>query len=205
MKNFDELLDGVLREDVAAEPRTGLEGRVMARVRPDVSPDEGLSRGSLSQAWNRWRRWLPVPAAACLVVAVSVWYVSDGRVPHPAAALRGSSPVLAIPAVEAPKPMAADAQSNAPQVRERPLFAEAAARQPRRVRTASAESEPKLETFPGVSQQGNAAGWLGRGENGKLTAIASEVTPAVAKAYRQLQAVQSEPIDIAAIEIKPLQ
>ena len=202
MKNFDELLDGVLREDAAAEPRAGLEGRVMVRVRAD----RALPRGCFSQDWNRWRRWLPVPAAACLVAAVSVWYVSDGRVPHPdAAALRGSSPVLAIPAVEAPKPMAADAQSNAPQVRERPLFAEAVARQPKRVRTASAESEPKLETFPAVSQQGNPAGWLGRDENGKFAAIANEVTPAAAKAYRQLQEAQSEPIGIAAIEITPLQ
>ena len=79
MRDFDELLDGVLREDASAEPRTGLEGRVMARVRGE----EGLSRGSFSRYWNRRRRWLFIPAAACLGIAALVWYGVDGGVPQP--------------------------------------------------------------------------------------------------------------------------
>lgn len=67
------------------------------------------------------------------------------------------------------------------------------------------ENEPKLETFPAVSQKGDLTGWLRSSGDGKLSIIAREITPAVAVAYQQLHAVQSEPIDIAAIEIKPLQ
>lgn len=202
MKNFNELLDGVLREDVAAEPRPGLEARVMARVQAD----EGLLHASFSQTWDRWRKWLFVPAAACLGVAALVWYGTGGGTSRPArVASRASAPALAVPAVVAPKSAAAIARNSAPQAGEGYLSdEEAAPRQPKRVRTVS-EDEPKLETFPAVSQKGNPAGWLGGGDNGKLDAIASEVTPAVAKAYRQLQEAQSEPIDIAAIEITPLQ
>ncbi|HZY73458.1 MAG TPA: hypothetical protein VFE22_10165 [Edaphobacter sp.] len=202
MKDFDELLDEVLQEDATTQPRTGLEGRVMARVQAD----EGLLHASLSQAWDRWRKWLPVPAAACLGVAALVWYGTGGGTSRPARVdSRASAPALAVPAVETSKSTAAIARNSAPQVGARYLLAEGVARrQPKRVRTVS-EDEPKLETFPAVSQKGNASGWLGGDDNGKLAAIASEVTPAVAKAYRQLQEAQREPIDIAAIEITPLQ
>ena len=91
MKNFDELLDGVLREDTAAQPRAGLEGRVMARVRAE----ERLSRGSVSRYLNSWRSWRVVPTAACLGIVAVVWYVAGGGVPQPAGiVLRQTAPAL---------------------------------------------------------------------------------------------------------------
>lgn len=88
MKDFDELLDGVLREDASAQPREGLEGRVMARVQAG----ERLPHGSILWFRNRWRRWLFVPAAACLGIVAMIWYGVDGGVPQPQRiALRVSS------------------------------------------------------------------------------------------------------------------
>jgi hypothetical protein len=64
MKDFDELLDGVLREDAAPEPRAGLEGRVMARVRAD---------GQKRPVW-KFVTWGAVAAALPVcIVALLVW------------------------------------------------------------------------------------------------------------------------------------
>lgn len=64
MNDFDELLDGVLREDVSAQPRAGLEGRVMARVRAD-----GQRRPV-----ERFVIWGAIAAALPVcVVALLVW------------------------------------------------------------------------------------------------------------------------------------
>jgi hypothetical protein len=67
------------------------------------------------------------------------------------------------------------------------------------------EDEPKLETFPAVSQKANIVGSLGDSSDGKLAAIARGVSPETLAAYQQLRSAQSGPIDIAAIEIMPLQ
>ena len=65
MKEFDELLDEVLREDGQAMPRPGLETRVMARLRADERPAAGWLKA-------RWLRAGAMAAAACVVAAV-VW------------------------------------------------------------------------------------------------------------------------------------
>ncbi len=209
MKDFDELLDRVLREDGLAEPRAGLEGRVMARIRTD----EGLPRGSFSQYWSRWRTWLFVPAAACLGIAALIWYGVDGSTSQPdRTASRNSASVLSPSSIEEPRmesshPLATgDAAlsvgGSGRALRDAHLSDDKTVAKMGRP---TLEDSPKLKTFPAVSQKGDVAGWLGGSDGGKLVAIAREVTPAAAAAYQQLRAVQSEPIDIAAIEIKPLQ
>ena len=65
MKDFDELLDEVLREEGQAMPRPGLERRVMARLRSDERPFAGWLR-------SRWLTAGAMAAAACVVAAV-VW------------------------------------------------------------------------------------------------------------------------------------
>jgi hypothetical protein len=187
--DFDALMDEVLREDAQVEPRPGMERRVMSRV-------EG--EGRLSRPQNRWWGWLLVPAAACVGIAAAVWYVSDGGVSqHDRIALRVSPPALTVPVLETPKIVSAR-----PDVRVSP--AGQVDRGGKRVRAAS-EKEPKLETFPAVSQKGDISGWLGSSDGGKLAAIAREASPETVAAYQQLRSAQNEPIDIAAIEIKPLQ
>ena len=65
-------------------------------------------------------------------------------------------------------------------------------------------SLPKLETFPAVTQKGEAADWLG-GDDAKLATVAREMSPQALKALQELQESQSQQLTIAAIEIKPLQ
>ena len=68
MKDFDELLDEVLREDAAAESRAGLELRVMARVRGERRGGFGFGLGS--RGWG----WL-VPAVVCAGIVAAMWLV----------------------------------------------------------------------------------------------------------------------------------
>jgi len=220
MKDFDELLDSVLREDAPAEPRAGLEARVMARVRTEAG------HGSAWGLPNWWRAWMLGPVAACLGVVGVVWYVSGGFLSQPdRVASHMPAPVLSVetPGMESSHPVArGDAGLSVGRsgraLRDAHLSDKKAvakmghpvldsARYLRRktsVKSAS-EDEPKLETFPAVSQKGDIAGWLGSGDDGKLSALARDVTPVVAAAYQQLHEAQSEPINIAVIEIKPLQ
>lgn len=219
MKDFDELLDEVLREDFAPEPSAGFEARVMARVRADAGHGSALSK--------RWRTWILGPAAACLGIVAVVWYVAGGGMPQPdRTASRASAPGISVEKseIESSHSVAGanaglDMGGSGRAKRDAHLSddktiakmghpvlenARYVDRKVKRVEAAS-EDEPKLETFPAVSQKGDLAGWLGGGDDGKLATIAREVTPAAAAAYQQLNAAQSEPIDIAAIEIKPLQ
>jgi len=204
MKDFDELLDEVLREDAAAEPRAGLEARVMARARSEAG------HGSTFGLPNRWRAWMLGPVAACLAIVAAVWYVSGGGLSQPdRVASHMPAPVLSVetPGIERSHPVAeGDAGlsvgGSGRALRDAHLSDEKTVA---KMGHPDSEDGPKLDTFPAVSQKGDLAGWLRSGDDGKLATIARQVTPEVAKAYQQLQAVQSEPIDIAAIEIKPLQ
>ncbi|MEO8737747.1 MAG: hypothetical protein ABI380_14555, partial [Edaphobacter sp.] len=220
MNDFDELLDGVLREDAAVQPHAGVEGRVMARVRTEAGhgPKLGLA--------NRWRAWTLIPAAAGLGIVAAIWYVSGGVLSQPdRVASPISPPVLSVEksGIESSYPVArGDAglgvSGSGRALRDAHFRRDEAApkmghpilenarylrRKARKVKSAS-EDEPKLETFPAVSQKGDPTGWIGS-DDGKLAALPREVTPALAAAYQQFNAVQNEPIDIAAIEIKPLQ
>ncbi len=230
MRDFDELLDGVLRQDGLAEPRGGLEERVMARVRA-----EDGHRSVLGLQNRRWS-WLLVPAAACLGIVMAIWYVPGGRVARTdRVASRGSAPLISVrsgqeivdgsqalggsgrafyPSQQAGRgPRARDAHHTTPPASWQGLRLirdKAAAKMGHPVyrgikRVQAAPEEPKLESFPAVSQKGDIAGWLGGDDGGKLAAIARQASPETVAAYQQLRAVQNEPIDIAAIEIKPLQ
>lgn len=209
MKDFDELLDGVLREDASAQPRAGLEARVMARVQLDGG------HGAVLGLRHRWRRWLLVPGTACLGIVVAVWYVSSGNLPQPdRVASRVSAPVLSVhlPAIVGSLDVAERRQSLAESdsalsregrtSRHMRLVRDKAAP---KVRHALSEDSPKLESFPAVSQKGDIANWMGGDDGGKLAAVAREASPEILAAYQQLRSTQGEPIDIAAIEIKPLQ
>src|ERR1700722_3546284 len=59
MKEFDELLDEVLQEDLGVEPRLGMERRVLAGVHAESSRERG------PRMW-----WVPVGACVGMVLAV---------------------------------------------------------------------------------------------------------------------------------------
>lgn len=195
MKDFDELLDEVLREDAQAAPLTGLESRVMARMRT-----EGRSR-------NWLRGWMLVPAAACLGVVAMVWFVAGRGAPQNEVVVSRASTQLT-PKAEMSSRESGRALRDAHLSRDRAaakMGHPALVANRRAVAVPVRESMPKLETFPAVTQKGEATSWLGGSGDSKLVAIAKDVSPQALKAYQELQASQNGPINIAAIEIKPLQ
>ncbi len=185
MKDFDELLDSVLQEDTAAQPRPGLEVRVLARVRTD------------GQRRPRWKfvAWGAIAAALPVcVVALLVWPRSVPPVQH----------VKEVPVMSGstlPERVAAESVQNQPRKR----VAEAGISvRPHRVRvTYQPESLPKLDVFPTPS--------VATGPERKLAEISRHYPGAIAPdapeaaAERKLPApLKIEPIEIAAIEITPL-
>ncbi|NYF78358.1 hypothetical protein [Granulicella arctica] len=60
--DFEELLDGVLREDVWVEPLVGMNERVMARI----SAETGRSS-------RRWVAWAAIAASAFVAAGMLVW------------------------------------------------------------------------------------------------------------------------------------
>ena len=147
-----------------------------------------------------------MPVAICAGIVAFVWYASDGGVLQPdKIAPRISPPALTLPSLEARKPVSAspDVSTLRVTVNRRLSLVSHGNREMKGIAATRGE-EPKLESFPAVSQKGNIAGWLGRGDGGKLAAIAREASPEMVVAYQQLRSVQDKPIDIAAIEIEPL-
>ena len=66
MKEFEELLEEVLREDGRIESRLGIERRVLARVRAESSR-------------KRWPRLWWVPAGACVGMVLGVVLMTQHR------------------------------------------------------------------------------------------------------------------------------
>lgn len=62
-KLLDELLDFALNEYSRAEPRSGLENRILATLSSKAQQESRWS-------WNRWQLWTAAAAVACVVVAV---------------------------------------------------------------------------------------------------------------------------------------
>ena len=121
-KFLDEILDRALAGYSQAEPRMGLEGRVLARLE-----EEKAARG---RAW--WWRWAWAPAAAALLIAGAL-YLSRPKTETPSnAAVRPAPPVTG--AATAEPPVAPTAAQGKPHVRRVPQAAPtpavAAAKQP---------------------------------------------------------------------------
>jgi hypothetical protein len=62
-KLLDELLDSALNEYSRAEPRSGLENRILATLSSKAQQESRWS-------WSRWQLWTAAAAVACVVVAV---------------------------------------------------------------------------------------------------------------------------------------
>lgn len=116
----DELLDKALANYSQAEPRLGLEGRVLARLE-----EENNSRARV------WWKWSWVPAAAALLIAGGLYLARPKAQPPavPVAVAKPAQPVIT--ARSAPPPVAEHAKSAVPRgQRTLPQLTAAAAKQP---------------------------------------------------------------------------
>lgn len=189
--DFERLLNGVLREDAQVEPLTGLEERVMARVR--IEPQR-------RSAW-----WMMALGAASVGLAMYFGTISFGpqrrtsprletaiheRVSPPAPGLSVSSP-----AANDMKP------AQRPQTRPPKVLARMSARQEIAETTEEARELPKLDVFPTPSPvpkplQELAAVSRQSGPAAGLAETSSEPEPPAE--------LKIEPLTIARIEIAPL-
>ena len=95
-RQLDDLLDRGLREYSQAEPRAGLEDRILANLRTQPEP----------RRW--WRIWVPVLAAAAVLAIVAALLLRPSR-PQPAVATH--SPSQPRPAATLPPQPAATAKA----------------------------------------------------------------------------------------------
>jgi len=107
----DELLDSALAQYAEAEPRPGLEARLLARLRSEPEP-----------AAFGWR-WLPMAAAAAVILAAALYFAGSRESrppevavqPQPAVAPRVIEPPLTAPvAQQASNPVANRAAATQP-------------------------------------------------------------------------------------------
>ena len=148
MREFDDLLDEVLKDRVAEEPRAGMEQRIQARVR-----EEGAREGF---DWQRVGWIAGASLAACLVVAVVV-EIGQRRTDNkvvlaPQTASIPSTPARTSPRGETPGPSPVKTTSPDRHAGRRVVSAHVEAVGPGDLR-AREERLPKLDTFPAVTQR----------------------------------------------------
>jgi hypothetical protein len=122
-KLVDEILDQALANYSQAEPRMGLEGRVLARL------EEEKTAGA--RAW--WWKWAWAPVAAALLIAGGL-YLARPKTGTPSTVAVRPTPPVTIPAPATQPPVAQVAAQVKPRVgrtpQPRPALAFAAAKQP---------------------------------------------------------------------------
>jgi hypothetical protein len=195
MKEFDELLDGVLQEDGRVEPQPGLERRIQVRVQAEMTRVSG---------WSRWWRFGLVPLVTCVVVVITVHHRS-GHETVPAPVVASASKIAA--SDDAGSAKSAEQLSNASLSYRTNRTKEEALRVHHQ--TAAVEESvreirlPKMETFPAVTQRGGFLPEPGNDrERDGLRAVAD--SSQVAQAFLELKVKQEKPLEVSAIEIKPL-
>ena len=198
-RNFDALLDGVLRKDAGAEPRDGFEARMLAQV--------GAASGAVSRWWMFavWAGGLTVAAGMVALILLLPGRHEVRTVPHDglAASVEGQLPSGAgapsAGAVYGTRSASLRAGSEAVPLSKTGSQSGGTARRVNKEMTVAAAAHeevslPKLETFPSPVVT----------EEDQATVVALR-SPDAAKAMVSLQQEQKEPIRIAAIEIAPLQ
>ena len=200
--DFDALMDEVLREDAQVEPRPGMERRILAGMQVEVS------RTAVPRRWLRlW--WMPAGACLGVVLGLSlIPVVQHGR------RERVDSRAAAGASVTDARSIAGDAEGRAER-REMPLYQErkpggvsrvakrGSALRVERTGEVAETRLPKMETFPAVAQRGGFLPEPASGSGAKELREAVD-SPQVAQALQGLKAEQERPLQVSAIEIKPL-
>jgi hypothetical protein len=100
-KQLDEILDKALANYSQAEPRLGLEARVLARLEEEKASPARL-----------WWRWAWVPAAAALLIAGGLYLARPRTQAPPSVAVQSSPPVTAPAPKAAPLVIQATTQAK---------------------------------------------------------------------------------------------
>lgn len=131
-RDIDQWLKSALRQYGKAEPRSGLESRVLANLRAE--------RDRIASAHRWW--WAAGMAAALAVIVAAVWIGESGRERNPASAAGASTTIHRVEArLPIPPEPAAQVTHPAKEVTQpRPL------RRP--MRDLATAKMPKLEQFP---------------------------------------------------------
>lgn len=187
---FDELLDGVLREDGRVEPPVGMERRVLARVR-EASPARRVG-------WRVW--WGLAGAVAAGLVVLGIWMPGGARKVE---VRRASVGVEVKTEVSPHEEMSEVASSESARV----VRARVGRAGLRKVNVSSEAKEelPKLDVFPSpvpLSAEERALVEFGRQhpeEAKKLMAVEK-----ADKADVAIKPLKTEPVQIAALVIEPI-
>lgn len=183
MKDFDELLDGILQENSSKQPRLGLEARVIARVRADGQRQSG------------WRFVTWGAAAASLAVCVVALLVWPRDVPP--VWRSESAPVTSV----SPVAQKADIEPVTKEKLKAVQF-RASVRPEDTMVTRVDNTLPKLNVFPSPATEDMFPRPVKASE--KERQLTESRTKEVAEALATLQQEQNQPLRIAAIEIAPL-
>jgi len=180
-ENFDRWLDTALRARVEAEPRMGLEERVLARLGTE-HPRTTFS-------------WMPLLAAAAAVLAVSAaLIVSYSSRQKPL--ITTVPPVAPTPQItEAPRIRRSSSASNAERTGRVPARQIARAKAPGVRRTADEQGLPRLTAFPASvtpTEQERMLAELARGANANDLANFSETL------------VPLKDVEVSSLQIDPL-
>lgn len=207
MKDFDALLDGVLSEDAAAEPREGFEARVMAQV--------GAASPAASRRWMfaAWAGGLAVAAVAVVLVVLLPGRHELRTVRHDGLAASVGSKLPS--GAKAPSASTTDgilrlrsgqASEAVPLSKTRPRSGGTARRVNTEITVAAAAHEetrlPKLDVFPSPAPTDVFPTPVANNEGRDAAAALS--SPKAAEALLELQKEQEGPIQVAAIVIAPL-
>lgn len=127
---LDRLLNNALAKYSAAEPRPGLEERILTSLR-----DEHIGAPALA-----WWQWVMVPAFAMAVVALGLWWQSGKAIAPPIA----HRPIVSAPIVNVPETEIAHREANTPA----PRKVERTQTTPQSPVMAVKSASPKLDRFP---------------------------------------------------------
>ena len=185
----DELLDSALAHHRDAEPRAGLEGRILAHVRATAS-----ERSAQRKAWRLW-----AAAAAIATVMVFVAIYASNRAPRSV-----PQTSLASNTVPAPSPTETLKASSGPTPATRPATKVA---EPKRVARSEPKPSRRVEAHHWPSQFPTPAPLTP--EEKALVRYVQETPPQVlaaslSKAQSLDQPVEIKPLKIAPLEIQPL-
>ena len=174
-KFVDELLDAGLARYSAAEPRPGLEQRLLA----------GLKQQPRPSLWLDWR-WAGALATAAVVVVIVIFFFHQPPAPELPTQTATSKPAPAAPTIAAPPAPAPAAQ---------PVGASRVAktttrRAAPRVEQARAEL-PRLETFPAPAPLS---------EQERLLLLFTRQTPQEASLMAQARNQPTQPLGVAPLQ-----
>ena len=200
-EEFEAVLAAALREMVEVEPRAGFAVRLRAAAFE-------AERSAAKKLGRLWRGWAAGAVAAGMVAGVMVMERSAGRtseevsLPHEATAISEST--YRAQALSEQPMRAQTAISGQVTLRRQLAAAGGGSRCSRSALSRTvALAEPKLETFPAVTQRGDVTHWMSEPDGEQMRTL-REASATAVQTMAELQTAQAVPLEIATIVITPL-